>query len=95
MREHIRQTGSGGTVEQLSILPFGSGSLSELAVTDRVPAERAGLVPGCQRIPRGSPAWPAGCIVGIDTGRKLNEVWLKTDFPQGETEELGGPYKSI
>ena len=30
-------------------------------------AERAGLEPGCQCIPRGSPAWPAGCIVGIDT----------------------------
>ena len=54
-------------MEQLSILPLGTGSLSELAVTDTVLAERAGLEPGCQRIPRGSPAWPVGCIVGIDT----------------------------
>ena len=52
-------------MEQLSILPLGTGSLSELAVTDTVLAER--VEPGCQRIPRGSPAWPVGCIVGIDT----------------------------
>ena len=43
-RNAIRQTGSRGTVE-LSILPFGRGSMSELAVTDIVPAERAVLEP--------------------------------------------------
>ena len=63
----------GETEEGLSVLPSGTGSMSELTGTDVVPAERAGLEPACPCIPRGSPAWPVGGTVETDT-REETEI---------------------